>query len=131
MEVLRDDDPFFEAIAQTTFTVAYPGVIKAFHWHERQDDYWVVLQGMAQVVLYDRRDHSPTRGQTDVYYLGQYNPQVLAIPRGVAHGYRVLGAEPAMLLYTVTRPYDPEHPDEHRIPYNDPTISFDWSTQMR
>src|SRR6266436_4136982 len=47
MEVLRDDDPFFEAIAQTTFTVAYPGVIKAFHWHRRQKDVWFFASGMA------------------------------------------------------------------------------------
>jgi dTDP-4-dehydrorhamnose 3,5-epimerase len=131
MELVRADDPFFTEFGQTVATLSYPGVIKAFHWHERQDDYWVVLQGMAQVVLHDLRDGSPTRGKTDVYYLGEYNPQVLAIPRGVAHGYRVLGAEPALLLYTVTRPYDPANPDEHRIPYDDPGIGFDWSTQMR
>jgi dTDP-4-dehydrorhamnose 3,5-epimerase len=131
MELVRADDPFFTEFGQTVVTLSYPGVIKAFHWHQRQDDYWVVLQGMAQVVLHDLREGSSTRGQTDVYYLGQYNPQVLAIPRGVAHGYRVLGTEPALLLYTVTRPYDAANPDEHRIPYNDPTIGFDWSTQMR
>ena len=131
MELTRADDAYFTQFGQTAVTVSYPGVIKAFHWHERQDDYWVVLQGMAQVVLYDRREVSPTRGETDVYYLGQHNHQLVAIPRGVAHGYRVLGNEPAMLLYTVTQPYDPANPDEHRIPYNDPAISFDWSTQMR
>jgi dTDP-4-dehydrorhamnose 3,5-epimerase len=131
MELVRADDPYFTQFGQTVVTVSYPGVIKAFHWHERQDDYWAVLSGMAQVVLYDRRDGSPTHGETDVYYLGQYNLQLVAIPRGVAHGYRVLGPEPAMLLYTVTRAYDPSNPDEHRIPYDDPTISFDWSTQMR
>ena len=131
MELVRADDPYFTQFGQTVVTVSYPGVIKAFHWHEHQDDYWAVLSGMAQVVLYDRRERSSTYGQTDVYYLGQYNLQLVAIPRGVAHGYRVLGGEPAMLLYTVTRAYDPAHPDEHRIPYDDPTISFDWSTRMR
>jgi dTDP-4-dehydrorhamnose 3,5-epimerase len=131
MELVRADDPYFTEFGQTVVTLSYPGVIKAFHWHEFQDDYWAVLQGMAQVVLHDRREDSPTRGETDVYYLGQYNPQLLAIPRGVAHGYRVLGSEPAVLIYTVTRAYDRAHPDEHRIAYNDPAIGFDWSTQMR
>jgi dTDP-4-dehydrorhamnose 3,5-epimerase len=131
MELVRSDDPFFSEFGQTVVTLSYPGVIKAFHWHKNQDDYWVVLRGMAQVVLHDCRDGSPTHGQTSVYYLGEYNPQVLAIPRGVAHGYRVLGNEPAVLLYTVTRPYDPNDPDEYRIPYDDPGIGFDWSTKMR
>jgi dTDP-4-dehydrorhamnose 3,5-epimerase len=131
MELVRADDPFFTTFGQTVVTLSYPGVIKAFHWHQYQDDYWAVLQGMAQVVLHDLREGSPTRGETDVYYLGQYNPQVLVIPRGVAHGYRVLGVDPVLLLYTVTRPYDPRDPDEYRISYDDPSIGFDWSTKMR
>jgi dTDP-4-dehydrorhamnose 3,5-epimerase len=49
----------------------------------------------------------------------------------VAHGYRVLGSEPVILVYYVTQVYDPRNPDEHRIPYDDPSIGFDWSTQMR
>ena len=35
MEVLRADDAL-PGIAQTTYTGAFPGVIKAFHWHKRQ-----------------------------------------------------------------------------------------------
>ena len=111
--------------------MSYPGVIKAFHWHEHQDDYWVVVKGMAQVVLHDLRASSPTRGQTDVHYLGDYNRQLLVIPTGVAHGYRVLGKEPVLLLYHTTEAYDPADPDEQRLPFDDPTIGFDWRTQMK
>jgi dTDP-4-dehydrorhamnose 3,5-epimerase len=131
MEVLRADDPFFRGFGQTTYTVAYPGTIKAFHWHQRQDDLWFVAAGMAQVVLYDLREDSPTYRQTDVYYLGDHNRQLLVIPTGVAHGYRVLGNEPALLLYHTTEAYDPSNPDEKRIAYNDPSIGFDWTTQMK
>jgi dTDP-4-dehydrorhamnose 3,5-epimerase len=131
MEVLRSDDPFFRGFGQTTYTVAYPGTIKAFHWHRLQDDLWFMLGGMAQVVLHDLREDSPSRGRTDVHYLGEQNRALLAIPPGIAHGYRVLGNEPALLLYHATRPYDPSTPDEERIPYDDPIIGFDWSTTMR
>jgi dTDP-4-dehydrorhamnose 3,5-epimerase len=130
-ETVREDDPYFTRVAQSNVTLSYPGVIKAFHWHRNQDDYWVVVKGMAQVVLHDLREGSPTRGETDVYYLGEQNMQLLAIPRGVAHGYRVLGTEPVILVYYVTQLYDPKDPDEHRIPYDDPSIGFDWSTRMR
>lgn len=131
MEVLRSDDPFFRGFGQTTYTVAYPGTIKAFHWHRRQDDLWFVAGGMAQVVLYDLREDSPTFRQTDVYYLGDHHRALLVIPNGVAHGYRVLGNEPALLLYHTTEPYNPDDPDEERLSYDDPTIGFDWRTQMR
>ena len=131
MEVLKHNDPFFEPIKQTTFTVAHPGVIKAFHWHRRQKDMWFFTAGMAQVVLYDLREDSPTRGQTQVIVMGEHAPVLLCIPEHVAHGYRVLGQQPAALLYHTTDAYDPAHPDEERIPWNDPTIGFDWTTKPR
>ena len=131
MEVLRADDPFFRGFGQTTYTVAYPGTIKAFHWHRRQDDLWFVASGMAQAVLYDRRAGSPTERQTQVVYLGDHNRRLLVIPAGVAHGYRVLGNTPVALFYHTTEPYNPADPDEERIPFDDPTIGFDWRTKNR
>jgi dTDP-4-dehydrorhamnose 3,5-epimerase len=130
-ETVREDDPYFTHFGQSAITMSYPGVIKAFHWHENQDDYWVVVKGMAQVVLHDLRETSPTRGQTDVFYLGEQNMQLLVIPRGVAHGYRVLGNEPLWLVYYVTQAYDPSNPDEQRIAYDDARIGFDWTTHNR
>jgi dTDP-4-dehydrorhamnose 3,5-epimerase len=131
MEVVRADDPFFVAIAQTTYTVAYPGVIKAFHWHKRQKDVWFFVSGMAQVVLYDMRPESTTYRQTDVLYMGEHNPLVVSIPEYVAHGYRVLGNEPAGLFYHTTSVYDPKYPDEERLPFDSAEIGFDWKTRFR
>ena len=131
MEVLRADDPFFRGFGQTTYTVAYPGTIKAFHWHRLQDDLWFMLGGMAQVVLHDLREESPTYRTTEVHYLGEQHHALLVIPPGVAHGYRVLGSEPCRLLYHTTRPYNPGEPDEERLAFDDPSIGFDWRTQMR
>jgi dTDP-4-dehydrorhamnose 3,5-epimerase len=126
-ELLRDDDEWLEPFGQTSFTLSYPGIIKAFHWHKHQDDIWFVASGNAQVVLHDLRDGSPSQGRTEVLYAGEKNPILIMIPRGVAHGYKVLGAEPLMLFYHTNRAYNPAAPDEQRIPYNDPSIGFDWS----
>jgi dTDP-4-dehydrorhamnose 3,5-epimerase len=105
--------------------------VKAFHWHKRQWDVWFIVSGMAQVVLYDLREGSPTCGETQVIYMGVRRPMVVAIPPGVAHGYRTLGNEPAALLYHTTEHYDPADPDEMRIPFDDPRIGFDWRTKNR
>ena len=129
MEVVREDDPFFTRFGQSNFSITYPGVVKAWHWHRRQDDLWFVVSGMAQVGLYDLRDDSPTRGQTQVLYLGEFNRSLLYIPHGVAHGYRVLGPEPMTLIYHTTHTYDPE--DELRLAWDDPSIGFDWTTKNR
>lgn len=131
MEVLKADDPAFVTVKQTTYTEAYPGVIKAFHWHRKQWDLWFFASGMAQVVLYDLRPESPTHRRTDVVIMGERSPALLAIPIGVAHGYRVLGTKPAGLFYHTSEAYDPADPDEERIAHDDPTIGFDWTTRPR
>jgi dTDP-4-dehydrorhamnose 3,5-epimerase len=51
------------------------------------------------------------------------------IPPGVAHGYKVIGKDPAMLIYMTDRFYDPS--DEGRTPYNQPGINYDWETQYK
>ena len=110
MEVLRADDPFFRGFGQTVYTVAYPGTIKAFHWHRKQDDLWFVASGMAQIVLFDLREDSPTYRQTDVLYFGDHNRGLLVIPTGVAHGYRVLGTEPVWPALPHHRGLQPRRP---------------------
>ncbi len=131
MEILRDDDELLKRFGQASLSMSYPGVIKAFHYHKRQDDLWFFPKGNAQVVLYDMREDTPTKGQTDVYYMGEHNPILLVIPKGVAHGYRVLGSEPAIITYFTTESYDPQQPDEYRIEWDDPSIGFDWVTRHR
>ncbi|WP_216828250.1 dTDP-4-dehydrorhamnose 3,5-epimerase family protein [Alkalihalobacterium elongatum] len=130
-ELIRDDDDLLEQFGQASWSMNYPGVIKAFHYHEEQDDVWFFPSGHAQVVLYDLRKSSATYGETDVYYMGEDNPVVLLIPKGVAHGYRVLGQKPATIIYFTTKSYNALSPDEKRIPWNDPTIGFNWETKNR
>ncbi|SMC06019.1 dTDP-4-dehydrorhamnose 3,5-epimerase [Sulfobacillus thermosulfidooxidans DSM 9293] len=130
-EILRDDDHLLRKFGQASLSMSYPGVIKAFHYHERQDDLWFFPVGSAQVVLYDARKDSPTYGITQVLYPGEDNPQLIVIPVGVVHGYRVLGNKPLMIVYFTTESYNPAQPDEKRLAWNDETIGFDWTTQNR
>lgn len=131
MEILRDDDELLKRFGQASLSKSYPGVIKAFHYHERQDDLWFFPVGNAQVVIHDLREESPTKGETNVFYLGEDNPGLLLIPKGVAHGYRVLGQEATVIMYFTTESYNSEHPDELRIAWNDPIINFDWTTKAK
>jgi len=38
MEMLRRDDDIFEGFGQAYISLNYPGVIRAWHWHEKQAD---------------------------------------------------------------------------------------------
>ncbi|MBI4276786.1 dTDP-4-dehydrorhamnose 3,5-epimerase family protein [Candidatus Uhrbacteria bacterium] len=130
-EVVRTDESLLAAIKQVSVTVTYPGVIKAFHWHKRQDDFWYVIEGMVRVGLYDQRTDSPTHGEKNVFVIGEDNPIGILIPRGVVHGYQVLGVKPICLVYCTTECYDPKNPDEERMSWDDPAINFDWSIKNR
>ncbi|MBU1167224.1 dTDP-4-dehydrorhamnose 3,5-epimerase family protein [Patescibacteria group bacterium] len=127
MEVLRSDEGLMEKYGQTTFTVAYKDTIKAFHWHKKQDDLWFMPTGKAVIVLHDLREESPTKGETQEIIAGVDNYKLVVIPKGVAHGYKVLSDEPVLLFYHTTEPYNADNPDEERVPYNDSKIGYDWS----
>ena len=118
--------------AQMSRSLAYarggnpPELIKAFHWHKRQWDYWDIVLGNARIVLVDLREGSPTEGRAQTLILGENSPKMVAIPPYVAHGYQALDLRDVVLNYYVTEPYDEVQPDEGRIPYTDPRIGFDW-----
>lgn len=127
MEILRTDDAIFEKFAQVYVSLNYPGVIRAWHYHQHQTDYWAVVRGMVKAVLYDNREGSPTRGQVQEIYLGEHNPILLKIPVGVLHGYKTIGVEPSLLLNFPTELYNYQEPDEYRIPWNSPEVPYDWA----
>ena len=114
---------------QVSAALSYPGAIKAFHYHMRQTDCWTPASGMLQVALVDLRAGSRTFGVKNTMYVGALRPWQILIPPGVAHGYKVIGADNAMLVYLTDRLYDPE--DEGRIAYNEPHITYDWELQHK
>jgi dTDP-4-dehydrorhamnose 3,5-epimerase len=135
---LDDDGNLFlppQPFAQMSRSLAYarggnpPELIKAFHWHRKQWDYWDIVAGNARVVLCDLREGSSTEGRIQVVMLGEHAPRMVAIPPYVAHGYQCVSTQDVILNYYVTEPYDPADPDEGRIPWNDPRIGFDWSIE--
>jgi dTDP-4-dehydrorhamnose 3,5-epimerase len=114
---------------QISAAISYPGTIKAFHYHLHQTDFWTTVRGLLQVVLMDLRTGSPTFGARNTMYIGELRPWQVLIPPGVAHGYKVIGRDDALLVYLTDRFYNPK--DEGRIPHNDPGINYDWETQHK
>ncbi len=106
-----------------------PELVKAFHWHKKQTDYWDIVIGNARVVLVDLRADSPTSGVIQTLILGENSPRMVAIPPLVAHGYQCLGLQDVHLVYYVTEPYNPVDPDEGRIAWDDRRIGFDWRVE--
>jgi dTDP-4-dehydrorhamnose 3,5-epimerase len=131
MELLRSDDSIFTKFGQCYIAMNYPGVVRAWHWHEKQDDFFMVAKGMIKVGLCDMREGSPTRGQVNEFYLGENNNILLKIPVGVAHGYKTIGVEPSLLINFPSEVYNREEPDEYRLPWNTDQIPFNWEIEFK
>lgn len=127
MEILRRDDDIFAGFGQVYMTAAYPGVVKGWHFHRKQTDHFCVVKGMMKVVLYDAREGSATKGTVNEFIIGERNPLVVRIPIGVLHGMKCISEEPAILVNTVTEPYNYAEPDEFRVHPHDNDIPYDWS----
>jgi dTDP-4-dehydrorhamnose 3,5-epimerase len=117
------------ATSQVSTALNYPGTIKAFHYHLHQTDCWTPAVNMFQVVLIDLRPNSRTLGWKNTIYVGSLRPWQILIPPGIAHGYKVVGSEPSVLIYMTDRFYDPA--DEGRIAHNDPLLNYDWELQHK
>ena len=126
MEMMRADDPFFQRFGQSYVSVAYPGVVKGWHFHKVQTDHFVIVKGMMKVVLYDQREGSPTKGLINEFFMGEKNPILVTIPPGVVHGMKGIGTEPAMLVNVPTEMYKYDQPDEYRMDPHTKDIPYDW-----
>ena len=141
----RFADPFFvEGAAQWSRTKMQTGLVKAWHIHQKQVDWWSVESGLIKAVLIDMRwmldwqeygldiwanvrlkPAHKDRVSISEFYLGDDQPPaILKIPPGVAHGLKVLQG-PAVLSYLTSREYDPA--DEGRIPFD--ALGYDWLKQ--
>jgi len=130
-EILRADDEIFQKFGQVYVTTAFPGVVKGWHAHRLQTDFFTVVFGTAKFVLYDMRDGSPTHGEIAEFFIGRENLQLITIPPGVYHGFKNVGQEELLALNCPTVPYNAADPDEIRLPADTDQIPYDWAIDLR
>ena len=111
------------AFVQANLSTSAAGVLRGLHYHRRQLDYWVVVQGRALVALVDVRPvaaGTATRPPVETHELAA--DEWVVIPAGVAHGF--LALEPLELLYLVTNEFD--NSDELGFAWDDPAVGVPW-----
>lgn len=108
---------------QSNLSRSVEGVLRGLHFHRRQADLWLLLEGQIQVVLVDlrRRNHLESAS----IHLSAGHPETLLIPPGVAHGF--LALTDCRLLYWVSEEFDGS--DEYGIRWNDPAIGIAWERE--
>ncbi len=127
MEMLRSDWEEFVKFGQVYITAVYPDVVKGWHYHKIQTDYFICVQGMAKVVLYDGREGSATQGEINEFFMGMLNPILLRIPPGVMHGFKGISQEMTLIVNVPTELYNYQQPDEYRLPPHTDQIPYDWA----
>jgi dTDP-4-dehydrorhamnose 3,5-epimerase len=126
MEILRNDEDLFVKFGQVYVTTTYPQVVKAWHFHKKQDDFITCVKGMLKLVLFDDREDSSTRGEVNQFFIGDYNPMVIKVPKMVYHGWKCISEEEALVVNVPTEAYDRQNPDEFRLDAHENNIPYKW-----
>lgn len=109
----------FGEICHVYVTTCLPGVIKAWHRHEKQTDRFIVLAGRLLVGL-------SSETETKTVVMMPFDSVLVIHPR-IWHGFSAIGPEEAVVLNCTDRPYDPS--DEIRKPAD--SFRFDWRPVSR
>lgn len=124
MHMLRRTDPWFSDFGEIYFSCVYPGVVKGWHVHKRMVLNYAVPQGHIKFVLYDNREDSPTRGETQEIYIGASNYCLVTVPPLLWNGFKGIGTEMAIVANCASEPHDPSEID--RMDPYDPRIPYQW-----
>jgi dTDP-4-dehydrorhamnose 3,5-epimerase len=127
MEILRCDEELFKQFGQVYMTTAKPGVTKAWHYHKLQTDNFTCISGKMRLALYDARPDSPTYKEIQDFEISLDAPLLVQIPPMVYHGFKCVSDTEAIVINTVTLPYNYKNPDEHRVDAFENDIDYDWS----
>ncbi|GBD25937.1 hypothetical protein HRbin30_01264 [bacterium HR30] len=129
IKVLRADDPHFTKFGEVYIVGDFArGTVRAWHKHRVLWDYFHISHGAAKFALCDDRPDSPTYRKIEEYVLSARNPSTLVVPPGVYHGWVAL-EDDTQLVSIASELYDPDNPDEERIPWN--SFDYDWSVRFR
>lgn len=114
-------DPF----VQDNHSYSEKNVIRGLHYQILQPQGKLVraITGEILDVALDLRRSSPTFGKWEAFKLSGENKKMLWVPRGFAHGFRVVSPT-AHVLYKTTDFYAPEH--ERTVAWNDAALNITW-----
>ena len=108
------------------FSLAKPGIVKAWHYHKKQEDNFTCVHGKMRLALYDARKSSPTYGEVNDFVMSLDDPMLVTIPKNVYHGFKCVSDCEAVVINNPTNMYNHKVPDEYRLDAYDNDIPYDW-----
>ena len=114
-----------ESFVQDNHSFSERNVIRGLHYQIQQPQGKLVraITGEILDVALDLRRSSPTFGKWESFSLSGENKRMLWVPRGFAHGFRVM-SQTVHVVYKTTDFYAPEH--ERTVAWDDPALKIAW-----
>lgn len=110
-EVLRHEHVPEGNFGQLYVFTGYTGSVKGNHYHTRKTEWFCVIAGEGELILYDWE----SQRRECISLTGEY-PTVVMIPAGIPHAIRNLGDNEMITLAYITESYNSEDPDTYPFP---------------
>lgn len=101
-----------------------PGAVRGWVVHLEQNDRLFVYAGVLRIVLYDARTDSETYGRVNVFHLGEHDPALISIPKGVYHAVQNVSDQEGVFVNLPSTPYRHDDPDKYRLPHENDVIPY-------
>tara|TARA_B100001123_G_C14602233_1_gene746368 strand:+ start:47 stop:496 length:450 start_codon:yes stop_codon:yes gene_type:complete len=108
LHMLQNNDPFFKNFGEIYFSEINSGFVKAWKRNKKQTQNLAVPIGLINLVIYDDRSNSETKGVLFDCTLGRpdhYN--LIRIPPLLWYGFQGIGDTPALIANCADRPHNP------------------------
>ncbi|MBP9855303.1 MAG: dTDP-4-dehydrorhamnose 3,5-epimerase family protein [Candidatus Omnitrophica bacterium] len=122
--MLRSDAPFFQTFGEVYFSTVNPGYIKGWKMHKEMTQHFAVPVGNLKLVLYDRRENSPTHGEIQEIIFGVDHYHLVRVPPQIIYSFSPMGNQLAMIVNCTDIPHRPD--ESVQFDLNDTTIPYQW-----
>lgn len=125
MHMLRADAPHFEAFGEVYFSTVKAGVVKAWKRHRLMTQNFAVPMGCIQLVVYDDRETSETRGAVQEIFVGEGHYALVRVPPMLWYGFKGVALGNSLIANCASIPHDPA--ESESIPADSRTIPYQWT----
>ena len=125
MHMLRNDDKVFKSFGEIYFSTINPGTIKAWHLHKEATLNYACIKGEVNLVLYDDRKKSKTKGKIQELILTPRNYCLVTVPPLIWNGFKGLDKEESIIANCLNLPHNEN--EMVRIDPFDKSIDFNWN----
>ena len=95
-------------VGQVNYSTSKPGVIRGNHYHRRNKEKFLVVEGEAKITLRNRENN-----EIKEHHLSGDDPEIIEIPLNYTHGIENIGKSELKLVVWMNEVFNPDDPDTY------------------